>query len=195
MDWEWEIKKAQAIPPHKRHYSTRQLSLGMHTDHRVLLGDRPVGHSAPGAARQGQGYNPALRSIQKREQLQCPTRRGHWRWAACSASRGGARAADQRYVGWGRTGYLQPTLNGSRGPWVEGMGGGLRSNCSLLVGCVGVLGSLPDIAPHPKQGCVAEQGSASPLAIWTQFLIFLGNKEPARFICGFLSPGLDVSCH
>lgn len=77
----------------------------MHTAHRVLLGDRSVGHSAPGAARQGQGYNPVLRSMQGTEQLQCPTRRGHWRWAACITSHGKGRAADQPYRGWGRTGY------------------------------------------------------------------------------------------
>lgn len=106
-----------------------------------------------------------------------------WRGQGC---RPALRGLGQDWVLW-------PTLNGSPGPWVEAMGGGLRSNCSLHLGhlgYVGVLGSLPDITPHPKQGCLSVS-----LAVWTQFLIFLGNKEPARFTCRFLSPGLDVGCH
>lgn len=73
--------------------------------------------------------------------------------------------------------------------WISrAMGGGLRNNCSLRMGYVGVLGSLPDITPTLYR-------DASPLAVWTLFLIFLGTKEPARFTCRLLSPGLDGSCH
>lgn len=73
---------------------------------------------------------------------------------------------------------------------VVGGGHGWGSQEQLLFahGYVGVLGSLPDITPHSNR-------YASPLAVWTQFLILLGNKEPAKFTCRFLSPGLDVSCH
>lgn len=40
--------------------------------------------------------------------------------------------------------------------WISrAMGGGLRNNCSLRMGYVGVLGSLPDITPHLVQGCLS----------------------------------------
>lgn len=83
-------------------------------------------------------------------------------------------------TGLGQDWELWPTLNGSPEPWVEGMGGGLRSNCSLHMGYL-VCSVLCLTSHHTPNR------DASPLAVWIQFLIFEGNKEPARFTCWFLS--------
>lgn len=158
-------KKAQAIPPHKRDYSTRQISLDMHTAQNAFRRQNCGTHSS-WSCRTGTRLQPST---------EVPPGEGT-----------GDRLPAAALRGLGQDWELWPTLNGSPEPWVEGMGGGLRSKCSLHMGYVGVLGSLPDITPHPKQGCLASGSLVS---------IFLGNKEPARLICRFLSPGLDVSCH
>lgn len=108
--------------------------------------------------------------------------------------------------GLGQDWGLRPTLNGSPGRWVEDMGGGLRSSCSLQMGHVGVLGSLPHTTPHPEQGCLSSgsldsilkfPGEQGTCKVHLQVSFPRAGRElplEATVLPGDMAPQIPASC-